>query len=169
MFSEMILPEFDNEMANTRKTLERVPEGKFDWKPHEKSMALGGLATHLANIPTWTTFTFNQSEFDIAPPGQEPPRMKEAESTSDLLATFDQNVAAARATLSGASDDLWKGGWSLLHGGQTLFTMPRTAVMRNFVMNHLIHHRAQLGVYLRLLDVPVPSIYGPSADENPFG
>jgi uncharacterized damage-inducible protein DinB len=168
MFSEMILPEFEQEMANTRKTLERVPDEKFDWKPHEKSFSLGGLATHLANIPSWTVNAFEKDELDIAPPGAPPFRMEQAKSTADLLAAFDKNVAEARAALTGASDELWFGNWSLLRGGNIIMTLPRAAVMRGFVMSHLIHHRAQLGVYLRLLDVPVPAIYGPSADEGAF-
>ncbi len=166
--SQMILPEFDHEMENTRKTLERVPEDKFAWKPHEKSTSLGGLATHLANIPSWTAQTFDRDELDIAPPGQPPYRVEEAKSRAVLLEAFDKNVAAARAALQAATDENWQGKWSLLHGGKPIFTLPRTAVMRGFVMNHMIHHRAQLGVYLRLLDVPVPSIYGPSADEGSF-
>jgi len=167
-FSEMMLPEFDQEMANTRKTLERVPEDKFAWKPHVKSTSLGGLATHLGNIPSWVKNTFAQDELDIAPPGAPPFRLEEAKSRSELLAAFDKNVADARAALESVSDEKWRGPWSLLNGGNKIFTMPRAAVMRSFVMNHLIHHRAQLGVYLRLLDVPVPSIYGPSADEGGF-
>ena len=103
--SEMILPEFEQEMANTRKTLERVPEEKFDWKPHEKSSSLGGLATHLANIPSWTTYTFEKEELDIAPPGAPPFSLDQAKSTADLLAAFDKNVADARATLAGATDE----------------------------------------------------------------
>jgi uncharacterized damage-inducible protein DinB len=166
--SEMILPEFEQEMSNTRRTLERVPEEKFEWKPHEKSTSLGGLSTHLANIPSWTTQTFDKDELDIAPPGAPPFRLEQAKSTADLLAAFDKNVADARATLQGAGDEVWFGNWSLLNGGKTIMTMPRAAVMRGFVMSHLIHHRAQLGVYLRLLDVPVPAIYGPSADEGGF-
>ena len=166
--SKTILPEFDHEMANTRKTLERVPGDKFAWKPHEKSMTLGGLATHLANIPSWTAQTFDRDELDIAPPGQPPYRLEEAKSRDALLEAFDKNVSSARAALEAATDENWKGKWSLLMTGKTIFTLPRTAVMRGFVMNHLIHHRAQLGVYLRLLDVPVPSIYGPSADEGGF-
>ena len=166
--SQTILPEFENEMANTRKTLERVPDDKFAWKPHEKSSSLGGLATHLANIPSWTKNTFEQDELDVTPPGQPPYRLEEKKTTAELLAAFDENVASARAALESATDENWQGKWSLLMGGKTIFTLPRTAVMRGFVMNHLIHHRAQLGVYLRLLDVPVPSIYGPSADEGGF-
>ena len=167
-FSEMMLPEFDQEMANTRKTLERVPEDKFAWKPHVKSTSLGGLATHLGNIPSWVRNTFAQDELDIAPPGAPAFRLEEAKSRSELLAAFDKNVADARAALESTRDEKWREPWSLLHGGNKIFSMPRTAVMRSFVMNHLIHHRAQLGVYLRLLDVPVPSIYGPSADEGSF-
>ena len=166
--SQTLLPEFDHEMANTRKTLERVPDDKFAWKPHEKSMSLGGLATHLANIPSWTANTFDQDELDIAPVGAPPFRLEEAKSRADLLAAFDKNVASARAALEAASDENWQGKWSLLSGGNRIFTLPRTAVMRGFIMSHSIHHRAQLGVYLRLLDVPVPSIYGPSADEGGF-
>lgn len=166
--SEILLPEFDHEMANTRKTLERVPEDKFAWKPHEKSTSLGGLATHLANIPSWTKNTFNQDELDIAPVGGPPFRLEEAKSRAELLAAFDKNVADARGALAAAGDEDWQGMWSLLAGGKKIFSLPRTAVMRGFIMSHSIHHRAQLGVYLRLLDVPVPSIYGPSADEGGF-
>jgi uncharacterized damage-inducible protein DinB len=166
--SQMLLPEFDHEMANTRKTLERVPDDKFSWKPHEKSMALGGLSTHLANIPSWTAMTFDRNELDLAPAGGEPYRLPEAKSRDEVLAAFDKNVATARAALEAANDENWQGKWSLLMGGKTIFTLPRTAVMRGFIMSHMIHHRAQLGVYLRLLDIPVPSIYGPSADEGSF-
>jgi uncharacterized damage-inducible protein DinB len=166
--SQMILPEFDQEMANTRKTLERVPDNKLAWKPHEKSSSLGGLATHLANLPSWTTYTFGQSELDSAPPGQPPFRLEEAKSRNELLEAFDKNVAAAREALAAAGDEAWMGPWSLLKGGNTIMTLPRAAVIRGFVLSHVIHHRAQLGVYLRLLDVPVPAIYGPSADEGAF-
>jgi uncharacterized damage-inducible protein DinB len=166
--SKMILPEFEHEMANTRKTLERLPDDKFDWKPHEKSTTLGGLATHLSNIPSWTKSTFEADELDLMPGGSDAPRMEQMKSTAEVLATFDQNVAAARAALQNAADDRWQGEWTLRMGEKKIFTLPRAAVMRGFVMNHLIHHRAQLGVYLRLLDIPVPSIYGPSADEGGF-
>lgn len=164
--SQALLPEFDHEMENTRKTLERVPEDKFGWKPHEKSTALGGLATHIANLPSWVSLAIKQSEFDLAPPGQGPIRVPQATSRQEVLDAFDQHRAAAREAIAAVSDQHLLGSWSLLSGGHTLMTMPRIAVLRSFVMNHIIHHRAQLGVYLRLLDVPVPSIYGPSADEG---
>jgi uncharacterized damage-inducible protein DinB len=167
--SESLLPEFDHEMANTRKTLERVPHDKSDWKPHSKSMAMGGLATHLSNIPTWVNYTIDQDSLDLAPGGEPLPSAELAKSQEELLATFDANIAMARAAIAGAADaELFKP-WTLMSNGHTILTMPKVAVLRSFVMNHLIHHRAQLGVYLRLNDIPVPSIYGPSADENPFG
>jgi uncharacterized damage-inducible protein DinB len=166
--SEALLPEFDHEMANTRKTLERVPEDKFGWKPHEKSMTMGRLANHLADIPVWALHGLEQDSLDVNPPGGESRKPSEVSSRKELLALFDKNVAAARAAIAGASDEKFGKPWTLLNGGQEVFTLPRAAVLRNFVLNHSIHHRAQLGVYLRLNDVPVPSIYGPSADENPF-
>ncbi len=166
--SKTILPEFDHEMSTTRKVLERIPDDKFSWKPHEKSMTLGGLATHLSHIPSWTKETFARTELDVAPPGEPPLRMEEKKSRAEVLDAFDQNVKDARASLESATDEQWLGKWSLLAGGKTIFTLPRTGVMRGFIMSHSIHHRAQLGVYLRLLDVPVPSIYGPSADEGGF-
>lgn len=164
--SETLLPEFDHEMANTRKTLERVPDDKFGWKPHEKSWAMGGLATHVANLPSWVVMAINQDALDIAPPGQEPYREQEAKSRAELLSKFDANVTAARAALTQVSDEHLLKNWSLLKGGETLMTMPRLTVVRTWVMNHSIHHRAQLGVYLRLNDIPLPAIYGPSADEG---
>lgn len=164
-----LLAEFDHEMANTRKTLERVPEGKFDWKPHEKSMAMGGLATHLANIPSWGVIAIEKESFDMAPPGAPPPRMQMARSRREVLELFDKNASAARAAIAGASDEQLKQPWSLLSGGNTVFTLPRIAVLRSMVMSHGIHHRGQLTVYLRLNDIPVPAIYGPSADEGMTG
>lgn len=164
--SETMLPEFDQEMAGTRKTLERVPEDKFAWRPHEKSSTMADLATHVANVPNWATMTIQTEHLDIAPPGEEPYREPAAQSREELLAKFDAGVAAARAALGGASDEHLLAPWSLLAGGKTFFTMPRAAVLRSFVMNHMIHHRAQLTVYLRLNDVPVPALYGPSADEG---
>ena len=164
--SEALLPEFDQELAGTRRTLERVPEEKFGWRPHEKSTTMGGLASHLANLPTWAVLSVERDSFDMAPPGGPPPRAPEAKSRAELLETFDRNRDAARAAIAGASDEHLLKPWSLLSGGKTLLTLPRVAVLRSFVMNHTIHHRAQLGVYLRLNDIPVPSIYGPSADEG---
>ncbi len=166
--SESLLPEFDHEMTNTRKTLERVPDDKSDWKPHEKSTAMGGLATHLTNIPMWAIYTIDQDSLDLAPEGKPLPGAELAKSQTELLALFDTNAAKARAAIAGASDaDLFKP-WTLMANGKTILTMPKIAVLRSFIMNHMIHHRAQLGVYLRLNDIPVPSIYGPSADESPF-
>jgi uncharacterized damage-inducible protein DinB len=167
--NQALLGEFDHEMANTRKTLERVPEDKFDWKPHAKSGSMIWLAGHVANIPGWAKETVERDTLDIAPGGQPPTPPPAPKSRKELLELFDKNAAAGRAALAAANDDaLWMKPWSLLSGGKTLLTMPRVAVMRGFVMNHLIHHRAQLGVYLRLNDVPVPAIYGPSADEGTF-
>jgi uncharacterized damage-inducible protein DinB len=164
--SQTLLPEFDHEMANTRKSLERIPEDKLDWKPHEKSMTAGGLATHLANILTWAVHVINEDSLDVAPPGAPPYRVPAARSRQEALDMFDKNVAAARAAIAEASDELLLKPWALLSGGKTIFTLPRFAVLRSFIMNHSIHHRAQLGLYLRLNDVPVPSIYGPTADEG---
>lgn len=166
--NQALLPEFDHEMANTRKTLERVPEDKFDWKPHEKSFSMVRLATHLATLPSWAAITIQQDSIDVAPIGEPPPKNEPASSVEDLLAKFDNNVASARAALAGATDEELLKTWTLFAGGKTIFALPRIAALRSFVMNHNVHHRAQLGVYLRLNDVPVPSIYGPSADEGSF-
>jgi uncharacterized damage-inducible protein DinB len=161
MDGAMMLPEFDHEMANTRKTLERVPEDKFDWKPHEKSFSLHQLAAHLAEIPNWTGVTVNQDVFDM----DEPYERVVPETKDDLLTAFDASVAEAREILEGVSgDDLMKT-WSMKQGGEVAMSMPKAVVLRSFIFNHNIHHRAQLGVYLRMLGVPVPATYGPSADE----
>ena len=164
--SDALLPEFDQEMANTRKTLERVPNDKLGWKPHPKSFGMGALATHIATMTGWTTDVVAKDNFDISPPGAPPYKEPELASQKELLETFDKNMKAARAAIASASDEHFLAPWSLLKGGQTLFTMPRVVCIRSFVMNHTIHHRAQLGVYLRLNDIPVPAIYGPSADEG---
>jgi uncharacterized damage-inducible protein DinB len=166
--NQALLPEFDLEMANTRKTLERVPEDKFGWKPHEKSFSMGALATHLATIPSWGSLTIQRDSIDIAPEGEPPPKTEQAKSLKDLLERFDRSVAATRDALASASDEDLLKPWTLLKGGKVVFAVPRVAALRSFIMNHNIHHRAQLGVYLRLNDVAVPSIYGPSADESPF-
>ncbi len=164
--SELLLPEFDEETAHTRRTLERVPEDKLAWKPHEKSMAMGRLAIHLATLPSWANATIDQDSLDIAPPGAPPYQPPTANSRQEILALFDQSVAAARAAIARTSDAHFAKPWTLLNGGQKIFTLPRRAVLRNAVLNHTVHHRAQLGVYLRLNNIPVPSIYGPSADEG---
>jgi uncharacterized damage-inducible protein DinB len=164
--SESLLPEFDNEMTGTRKTLERVPYEKFDWKPHEKSTAMGKLATHLTNICIWTIYVIEKDSVDLLPDGKPLPGAERAKSQTERLALFDDSVAKARTALAEASDaDLLKH-WTLIANGKTIRTMPKMAALRGFIMNHMIHHRAQLGVYLRLNDLPVPGVYGPSADEG---
>lgn len=164
--AQSLLPEFDQEMAGTRKTLERLPEDKFEWRPHEKSFTMIGLATHIANMVGWGSTTIKEDSFDVAPPGAEPYREEPAKSRAALLEKFDKGVAGFREALASASDEALMANWSLLQGGNTLFTMPRIACLRSFVFNHLIHHRAQLTIYLRLNNVPVPALYGPSADEG---
>ncbi len=159
---DALLPEFDREMTTTRKLLERVPDDRFDWKPHPKSMSLGQLAQHVATIPSWGAVTITQPGIDLGG-GNPLPTMT---SRADLLAAFDKNVAETRTALGGRSDAEFMAAWTLKSSGHTVFTMPKAAVWRGFVMNHLIHHRAQLSVYLRMNDVPVPSMYGPSADET---
>lgn len=167
--SQSLLPELDQETASTRKTLERVPADKLDYKPHEKSMSMGRLAQHIVEMTGWGSTTLTTSSFDIAPPGQPPYQPPPIESVQQLLEDFDKGAASLREALATASDESLMQPWSLLAGGKPLFTMPRIAVVRAMIMNHLIHHRAQLGVYLRLNDIPVPSIYGPSADEGQMG
>ena len=161
---DALLPEFDHEMTTTRKVLERVPEDKFDWKPHAKSFSLGALAAHVAALPTWGAEALTLTEIDIA--GSQPPAAPP--SKAELMATFDTNVAATRSALAGKTDGELMATWTLKRGGKAVFSMPKASVLRSFVLSHLIHHRGQLSVYLRLLDVPVPSIYGPSADEPSF-
>ncbi|MBI4263381.1 MAG: DinB family protein [Acidobacteria bacterium] len=161
---DALLPEFDREMTTTRKLLERLPEKKFDWKPHAKSYSLCQLAAHVATIPMWGAMTVNHPEVDITtgpPPGVPP-------SKADLLAAFDAHAAGTRAALVGKTDAELMATWSLKRDGHVIFSMPKAAVWRSFVLNHLVHHRGQLSVYLRMLDVPIPSIYGPSADERAF-
>jgi uncharacterized damage-inducible protein DinB len=156
------------EMPNTRKTLERVPE-KFDWAPHTKSMSMGRLAQHLAEIPDWAVKAISLDELDLAPAGAPPAERPVAGSRAQVMEIFDKNVAAAKAAIAGTNDDHLMRPWSLKMGGKTILSLPRVAVLRNFVLNHNVHHRAQMGVYLRMNDVPVPSIYGPSADEGSLG
>lgn len=160
-----LLPEYDHEMGTTRRLLERVPEADLAWKPHEKSFTLGQLAGHIANILHWAGVTCDRSEFDVATAGEDA-RPKQPASVAELLKTFDDNVKSARATIDAQTDAALFATWTLRNGAQEMFTMPKIAVLRSFVMNHLIHHRGQLSVYLRLRNVPLPSIYGPTADES---
>lgn len=162
---QSLLPEFDVEMANTRKALERIPESKLDWKAHPKSNTIGWVGMHLAEIPGWTDTALSKDSFDIAPPGEVPYTTPKATSVKQILEIFDKNVQSSRAALSVAKDDDVFKPWSLLDGGKVMLTMPRIAVVRTFVLNHSIHHRGHLCVYLRLNDVPVPGMYGPSGDE----
>ena len=164
--SDALLPEFDQEMANTRKVLERIPDDKLAWKVGEQFNTIGWVGMHLAEIPGWVALTMNQESFDIAPPGGEPYRTPAATSSQKILDVFDKNVAQARAAIAQASDDQFAQPWSLLNGGEAMFTFPRGAVLRTFIMNHMIHHRGHLCVYLRLNDVSVPGLYGPSADDS---
>jgi uncharacterized damage-inducible protein DinB len=153
-------------MSNTRRTLERVPLEKFDWAPHAKSMKLGALANHLAEIPNWGAVAVNTDFLDLAPLDGSKYERRIAKTQDGLIALFDRKCKDARAAIAGASDEHLMKPWSLLMAGKTMMTLPKVAVVRSFVMNHSIHHRAQLGVYLRLNDIPVPSIYSPSADEQ---
>ncbi len=163
---DMILPEFDHEMAGTRRTLERVPDGKFEWRPHDKSFTMGQLASHLANIPSWMEMTLKDDSFDVAPGGEDGFKTPQAASAAELVQFFDTNLATGRKALESVSDEDMMKPWSLLANGETIFTMPRIAVLRSFILSHNVHHRAQLGVYLRINDVAVPALYGPSADEQ---
>jgi uncharacterized damage-inducible protein DinB len=160
--SQALLPEFDHEMATARKCIERVPEDKYGWKPHERSMTMGRLASHIAEMPGWGVAGLTKDSHNIDPTQ----RGFNATSKSEILAAFDKNVSEARAAIAGADDATYFQNWSLTVGGKPVMTMPKIAVVRTFVLNHIIHHRGQLSVYLRKNDVPVPSIYGPSADEG---
>lgn len=164
--SASLLPELDQEMAGTRKTLERIPEDKFDFSPHPKSFTMIRLATHIANMVGWGKDTLTSDSFDVAPVGGEPYKEEVPASLAELLEKFDKNLVAFREALANASDESLMANWSLLAGGNPIFTMPRIACIRGMILNHLIHHRAQLTVYLRMNDVPVPALYGPSADEG---
>lgn len=160
--AQMLLPEFDQEMANTRKMLERVPDGKFDYKPHEKSMKLGRLAAHTAEVPSWVAGTLRTERMDFT--GEEKPFSPA--TRKEILDAFDKYVVEAREALSKATDEDLMKTWTLTFKGQQIFAMPRSAVLRTMILSHLIHHRAQLGVYLRLNNIEIPGMYGPSADEK---
>ena len=167
-FKDTLLPEFEMEMDNTRRTLERVPDDKFSWKPHEKSGTLGWMATHVATIPHWAKITMEQDSLNLAPEGGSSFTPSNPANRKELLEVFDKNRAEARAALAASSDASYAKPWALLMGEQELFREPRAAVLRRMVFNHIIHHRGQLTMYLRLLNVPVPALYGPSADEQKF-
>lgn len=160
---QMIAAELKQEAVATRKMLERVPHEKFSWKPHEKSMTLGRLAGHIVEMVNWTDATLKHDELDFAKQEYKP---KEYADASELVADFDRNVANAADVLNSTVDAAMMENWRLRSGEQVFFELPKAAVMRTMVMNHIIHHRGQLSVYLRLNDIAVPSIYGPSADEG---
>lgn len=160
--SEMLLPEFDDEMAKTRQILECVPEDKMAWKPHAKSMSLGRLASHVAELPGWGGFIINQERLDLTPD------MKPflAGTKAELMGAADANVKATHDAIAGAGDEHLGKMWIFTYAGHKVLELPRVVALRNMVFSHLIHHRGQLSVYLRLLDVPIPGMYGPSADEK---
>jgi uncharacterized damage-inducible protein DinB len=161
----MILPEFDQEMANTRKMLERIPEDRFDFQPHPKSWKANRLAGHVAELPSWVSHTMRVDVLDLKSGDHTP---YEPATRKQLLDQFDKYTREAHEAIAAATDEQLNAMWSMRWDGQTVMTMPRVAVLRSVILNHLIHHRAQLSVYLRLMDVAVPGMYGPSADDPPF-
>jgi uncharacterized damage-inducible protein DinB len=164
--AQTLLPEFEHEMAGLRRVIERIPADRMDFRPHPKSFNLHDLANHLATVPGWTVSTMKETELDFGLPETQAKQPKPSTTVEGLLRTLDVGVEAALAALTQASDEDFKVMWTLKNKGEVILSMPRIAVYRGFVMNHLIHHRAQLGVYLRLLDLPLPALYGPSADET---
>ena len=164
--ADLLLPELDQELAVTRRLLERVPDDRPDWKPHPKSFSIAHLSQLIARLPGWVAMMLDRTELDIAP--KEGPQFPgySNEKTATLLAEFDRNAAAARAAVARASDADFDVPWTLLKGGEKVMTQPRYRMLRYMVVNHIIHHRAQLSVYLRLLDVPLPQMYGPTADDR---
>ena len=164
MIKEGLLVEFDHEVATTRRLLERLPDAaeRLAWKPHHKSMSLGGLATHISNLPVWGGSILGASFFDL---GTLPPNVPEKTSRREILGVFDENTKQTRAAMD-LTDAEYLARWTLKRGEQEMFSMPKIAAFRTFLMYHLVHHRGQLSVYLRLNDIPVPAIYGPTADEG---
>jgi uncharacterized damage-inducible protein DinB len=160
--AEPIAAELQHEAATTRRLLERVPDQHFGWKPHEKSMTLGRLAGHIAELPGWGRVTLDQDEYDVATAGYKPPSPSR---TEEVLQAFDANIAKMMESLKRQPDQRMMAMWRLKKAGQVIVEQPRVAMLRTMVLSHLIHHRGQLSVYLRLKDVPLPSIYGPTADE----
>lgn len=160
---DAFLRDVEAESKRTRKMLERVPAEHWGWKPHEKSQALGALASHIANLPVWTGYTLLQDELDFAKPMDRPAPIDTVEG---LLLRCDEQWAKAKAVIEATTDEILDSDWTMRTGDQIFFTRPKNEVLREFVFSHIIHHRAQLGMYLRLLNVPVPGMYGPSADER---
>ncbi len=161
--AEAMIGEFTHESVGTRKMLERIPEDKLSWKPHEKSMTMGRLGGHLAEIPEWAATIVNDEVFDMVAADYQP---KELSSKKDILDYFDKNVEAFKEVLGGQSDEHLFKNWKLKQGDHVTLDMARAVCLRSFILSHLIHHRGQLGVYLRENDVPLPALYGPSADED---
>jgi uncharacterized damage-inducible protein DinB len=164
--ADALLPEFDHEAGVTRRLLERLPDGQFAWAPHQKSMSLGRLSSHIAEVLAWLPETVHKAEINWD--STRPYDAKVCATRAEVLRFFDDSRDAARAALAGASDGELMQVWTFKKDGQAMFSMPRIGVIRSMVMNHLIHHRAQLSVYLRMHDVPLPAMYGPSADEGAF-
>jgi uncharacterized damage-inducible protein DinB len=164
MLKESLLAEFDHEMATTRRLLERLPDDRdrLAWKPHPRSSSLGGLATHISNLPVWAGTILNEPGFDLA---AMPPNLAEKTSRADILSAFDLNAGQARRWMD-RTDAEYMGRWTLRRGAQEMFSLPRAAALRSFVLSHMVHHRGQLSVYLRMNDIAVPPIYGPTADEG---
>jgi uncharacterized damage-inducible protein DinB len=163
-FADAFLPEFDQEMKTTRSLLERVPFGAPDWKPHTKSTSLGGLASHLANLAGFGAMIVSHNEVDMGSPAAVAGSRAQYGSTAELLAAFDAKAKMTRDAVAALPDAAVMTPWTLRMGDHVIFTLPRSVALRTMVMNHIIHHRGQLSVYLRLNDVPLPSIYGPTAD-----
>lgn len=161
--NEVLLAELEREAKTTRKIFEKIPSEHLSFKPHEKSMAMGQLAGHVAEIPGWLHLMLNADELDFATMNYTPPKI---EQNADLIKHFEENLANGKSVLENATDEKFNGTWRMRHGEQIFFELPRAEVIRTWVFSHIVHHRAQLGVYLRLLNIPVPSIYGPTADEQ---
>ena len=166
--ADALIPELDKEIAATRKCLERIPADKFTYKPHPKSFDMGALCIHIATMMGWGKTTVESDSFDVAPEGGEPYVAPVVKTTEELLALFDKGAGEFRAALAVADDATMMKTWSLLATGKVMFSMPKVAVIRGMIMNHIVHHRGQLSVYLRMCDIPVPALYGPSADEANF-
>ena len=165
--ADLLLPEFDNEVRVTRRVLERVPDDRAQWKPHPKAFPMGHLAQLVARLPGWIAMAMDRTELDMAPKSGPAFPGYSFEKTETLLAEFDRNVELGRRALAEATDDDFHVAWSLKRAGMTITTMSRYECVRSMGLNHLVHHRAQLAFYLRLSDLPVPMMYGPTADESP--